>query len=140
MAATGGCLCGAVAYEIDQPISDVIACHCTDCQKASGAGLSHNAVIQTTNLAFTKGEPRTYAKVVDSGRTLTRYFCGDCGTQLFSQRSNAPEMMVVKAGSLDDRSALRQVMEIWTSSANPWVPRDGNVPQHEGNRPMPKAD
>ena len=39
MAATGGCLCGAVRYEIDQTLSDVIACHCTDCQKASGSGL-----------------------------------------------------------------------------------------------------
>jgi len=136
----GGCLCGAVAYEVDQDLSDVIVCHCTDCQKASGSGASHNVVIQSANLAWTRGEPATFAKVVDSGRTLTRFFCRDCGSQLFSQRSTNPDMMVLKAGCLDDTSALRPVMDIWVKSAGPLVLRNPDLPQHDGNRPAPKAD
>jgi hypothetical protein len=138
MSATGSCLCGAVTFEIDQSLSDVIACHCTDCQKSSGSAASHNIVIATDNLRIMGEPPKAFAQVVDSGRTLTRSFCGTCGSQLFSQRDTNPEMMVVKSGTLDDRHDLKIVMDIWTGSANPWLHRDENVPQHEGNRPPPK--
>ena len=138
MPATGSCLCGAVTYEIDQALSDVIVCHCTDCQKSSGSAASHNIVIATENLKITGASPQAFSQVVDSGRTLTRTFCGACGSQLFSQRDTNPETMVVKSGTLDDRHGFKVVMDIWTASANPWLPRDVSVPQHEGNRPPPK--
>ncbi len=137
--ATGSCLCGAVAYEVSQPIQDVIACHCTDCQKATGSGASHNLVVKTENLRVTRGEPRAFDKTVDSGRILTRFFCADCGSPLFARRNTSPEITVIKAGTLDDRSALRHAMDIWTASAVAYMPRNTDVPQHEGNRPVPKA-
>lgn len=138
--ATGRCLCGAIAYEIRQPVTDVIACHCTDCQKATGSGAAHNVVLASDNLVVTKGEPKSYAKVVDSGRTLYRFFCGDCGSSLFSRRETTPEISVVRAGTLDDRSGLRLAMDIWTKSAVAYSPCDPRVPQHEGNRPVARAD
>ncbi len=32
---TGGCLCGAVRYEISAALTSLIACHCTNWQRAS---------------------------------------------------------------------------------------------------------
>ena len=32
----GGCLCGAVRYEIRGPLRGVIACHCSQCRRTSG--------------------------------------------------------------------------------------------------------
>ncbi len=137
--ATGSCLCGAVTYDVNQAIGGVIACHCTDCQKAAGAGASHNVVVKAENVQVTAGEPKTYAKVVDSGRTLIRTFCGDCGSPLFSQRKETPEMIVIKAGSLDDKAGLSLVMDIWTDSAVGWIADDPGVEKHPGNRPVPKS-
>ena len=34
--ATGGCLCGAVKYQVTGVLRPVVACHCTQCQKTSG--------------------------------------------------------------------------------------------------------
>ena len=136
---TGGCLCGAVTYEVNQPLGGVIACHCTDCQKASGAGASHNVVVKTEHLNVTSGKPKTFAQVVDSGRTLIRSFCADCGSALFSQRKEMPEMIVIKAGTLDNKKGLTHVMDIWTASAAGWIPDDPNVDHYEGNRPPPKT-
>lgn len=135
--ANGSCLCGQVTYEVRQALGGIIACHCTDCQKASGAAASHNVVVKTENLTVTSVQPKTFAQVVDSGRTLIRSFCGDCGSALFSQRQGTPEMIVIKAGTLDDRQGIKHVMDIWTASASGWIPDDPNVEHHEGNRPPP---
>jgi hypothetical protein len=135
--ATGSCLCGAVTYEVDEDLGGVITCHCTDCQKWSGAGATHNIVVDTDKFAITKGEPKTYAKLADSGRTLVRYFCPDCGSPIFSRRKEMPEFTVLKAGTLDDKHGTKHVMDIWTASSTGWLPDDPDVAHHEGNRPAP---
>jgi len=117
---TGGCLCGAVRYEISSPITELRACHCTHCQKASGAAGSVNAAVPGAAFKLTKGTPRRYAGVADSGRTLYRFFCGDCGSPIYSQRETAPETMMVRAGTLDDSSGLKVTASIWTRSARSW--------------------
>lgn len=132
---TGGCLCGAIRYECTSEMKDMVACHCTDCQKASGAGVSHNAVVTSDSVRIVTGEPRVFEKRVDSGRTLRRSFCGDCGSPLFTQRENTPQVMSIRVGTLDDSSDLRIAMHIWTRSQRPWVHRDDSLPSHEENRP-----
>lgn len=133
---TGGCLCGKVRYTVSQPVLNVIACHCKNCQKASGAGLSHNTVVASNAVTFTSGQPRIFADTAQSGNTLYRAFCGDCGSSIYSQRAKAPEMMVLKVGSLDDSDAMKLVMNIWTASARPWVHIDPATECHPENRPV----
>jgi len=53
---TGGCLCGAIRYSVSQAPDKVIACHCTHCQKASGSGASHNALVPSAAVSFTAGK------------------------------------------------------------------------------------
>jgi hypothetical protein len=132
---TGGCLCGAVRYEVLTPLDKIVHCHCTDCQKASGAGASANAVLPTDALRFTRGEPRLFTKQVDSGNTLHRAFCADCGSPIFTRRDHVPEVSVLKVGTLDDSDAMRIVMSIWMKSHRPWMPLDAEAARYEGNRP-----
>jgi len=134
---TGGCLCGAITYEVNQTPGGIMTCHCTDCQRASGAAASHNLLVNSDNVTITKGTPKTFAKVVDSGRTLIRSFCGDCGSPLFSQRKEMPEMKVVKAGTLDDKRGLKPTMDIWTTSATGWIPDNPATEHFEKGRPVP---
>ena len=138
-AVTGGCLCGKIRYTVSQPLQNIIACHCTHCQKASGAGASHNAVVPTAAVTFTSGEPKLYRDTAQSGNILKRYFCPDCGSPIYSQREKVPEMMVLKAGTLDASNAMQLVMNIWTNSARPWMHLDPAVERHPENRPVPKA-
>ena len=117
---SGGCLCGAIRYTIGQPVTELRACHCTNCQKASGAGGSVNAVIPTSAFTLLQGKPRRHTGKADSGRTLHRYFCGDCGSPIYSQREINPERMVVRAGTFDNPPTMTIVTNIWTRSARPW--------------------
>lgn len=139
ISSSGGCLCGAIRYQVGAPMKNIIACHCANCRKASGAGASHNILLKTSDLAFTAGTPKRYVDTADSGNALYRFFCAECGSSIYSQRSTMPEMLVLKAGSLDDASGLSIGMHIWTDSALPWMHRDPAVDQHPKNRPPPRA-
>lgn len=137
---TGGCLCGAIRYTVDAEIKDLRACHCTACQKASGAGGSVNAVLKSEQLKFTQGAPKRYAGIADSGRTLYRFFCGDCGSPLYSQRETAPETMVLRIGTLDSPpEGLEIAAHIWTRSARSWDAIDPGAKQFPQQPDSPPA-
>ena len=132
----GGCLCGKIRYEVSQPPQSVIACHCTHCQKISGAGSSHNAVVPTSAVTFVSGRPKHFRDTGQSGNILNRYFCGDCGSSLYSQREKNPEMMILKVGTLDAPGDMKLIMNIWTNSARPWMYIDPATERHPENRPV----
>jgi len=117
---TGGCLCGAIRYTVNAPVTALRACHCTHCQMTSGSGASVNAVIQGKDFALTKGTPKRYSDKADSGCTLQRFFCGDCGSPIYSQRESNPAMATVRAGTLDNAGDMKLTTHIWTKSARPW--------------------
>ena len=134
---TGGCHCAAIRYEVSQAVTNVVACHCSNCRRISGAGSSHNAIIATNALKFTVGTPKRYTDMkAASGNTLYRFFCADCGSSLYSQREKVPEMSVLKVGTLDDATGLKMAMNIWTDNALPWMHLDPAVDRHPQNRPV----
>lgn len=137
---TGGCLCGAVRYTVAGPIAELRACHCHDCQKASGTGGSVNAMLKSVAFKLSKGTPKRYTATADSGRTLYRYFCGDCGSPLYSQRQLTPENMALRIGSLDAEhaSGMKIVGNIWTRSARSWSHIDPASQQFPGQPDAPK--
>ena len=135
----GSCLCGAIRYAIDVPVAELRACHCTHCQKASGAGGSVNAVVPAANFRLLKGTPKRYDGIADSGRTLCRYFCGDCGSPLYTHRATTPQTLVVRAGGFDRPGPMKITSNIWTASARPWSHIDPATAQHPGQPPAPAA-
>lgn len=120
---SGGCLCGAIRYTVSVPITELRACHCRDCQKSTGTGGSVNAMIPSAALQITQGTPKRHSVTADSGRTLHRFFCGDCGSPLFSRRELTPQNSGLRIGTLDAEHAggMKITGNIWTSSARAWA-------------------
>lgn len=133
---TGGCLCGSIRYEIKQDVKNIITCHCTHCQKASGSGMSHNTVVPKSIFHLSSGQPKVFADTADSGNKLFRAFCPDCGSPIYSQRELVPDILIVKVGTLDNSNAMKVVMNIWTRSARPWAHIDPATEQYPQNRPI----
>jgi hypothetical protein len=129
---TGSCLCGAIRYTVNIPVTELRACHCTHCQKSSGASGTVNAIIPSSAFKLTQGTPKRYDDKADSGRTLYRFFCGDCGSPMYSQRATTPERVVVRAGTFDDSSGMKITGNIWTASARPWAYIDPASTQNPG--------
>jgi hypothetical protein len=134
-AVTGSCLCGAIRYSIGAPIAELRACHCTHCQKSSGAGGSVNAAVPSTAFKITQGTPKRYDAKAASGRTLYRFFCADCGSPIYSQRATNPDLVMVRAGGFDNPEAMKITTHIWTQSARNWAyidPASQQVPGQPG--------
>ena len=134
-AMTGGCLCGAVRYRITRPADKIIACHCTHCQKSSGSGASFNAAMPADAFAITQGTPKSYHDTADSGNILHRYFCGDCGSPLYSLVDAVPGLAFLKAGTLDEVSGLVPQVQLWCATAQPWLTLDPALPKFDYNPP-----
>jgi hypothetical protein len=134
---TGGCLCGAIRYAVSAPITELRACHCTACQKHTGGAGTVNALLKSADFKLTQGKPKRFTMVADSGRTLHRFFCGDCGSPLYSQRDATPENLVLRAGSLDDSSGMKITANIWTKSARSWAHIDPSTQQFPGQPDAP---
>jgi len=120
---TGRCLCGGVTYSADaEPVIQAV-CYCTDCQRQTGNPFS--VLVGVPRQAF-EVEGSTLASFStigeDHGGETERKFCSACGSPVFSFAAVAPELVFVKAGSLDDASWVKPVAEAWTSSAQPWAP------------------
>jgi len=98
-----------------------------------------NAERGITALTITEGAPKRYAALADSGRTLYRYFCGDCGSPIYSQRATTPETVVVRAGTLDDAPDMKIAASIWTKSKRPWAWIDPSSKQFPGQPDAPAA-
>ncbi|MBW2275479.1 MAG: GFA family protein [Deltaproteobacteria bacterium] len=121
MTGNGGCLCGAVRYLCSEAPVQVYHCHCRDCQKASGAAFATCLVVSESAVDVTAGRPRQFNVKSAEGNTVTREFCGDCGSPLFTRAAMLPDFRIIKAGTLDDASWLKPRMHMWTSTKQPWL-------------------
>jgi hypothetical protein len=111
-----------------EPINERI-CHCRKCQKAIGAAFNARVLFAIDAL-----EVDGPVAMANSSPDLERGFCPRCGTTMFSRRDSAG-IIGVTTGSLDDPSAFRPQMHIWTASKQPWVVIDDGLPQYEGAPP-----
>jgi hypothetical protein len=117
---SGGCLCGAVRYECNAEPLGMAICHCTHCQKVSGSAFSVNIVVPAPSVTW-QGQSASYADTGESGKPLSRKFCRSCGSSLATETEALPGAIIIKAGTLDDKSSLKPNYHIWTGSAQPWV-------------------
>ena len=134
---SGGCLCGAVRFTVeDKPIIGR-ACWCTVCQKLGLGGPAVGAAFKTGTLKI-DGTLTDYVSTADSGNRMHRRFCPVCGTHLFSGSESRPQLVFIRAGALDDPEIVQPSSTIWVKSAPSWACIHPNLPKVDG-QPAPIA-
>jgi hypothetical protein len=119
----GHCLCGSIRYTsaTEDPIMTAI-CHCRDCQRQGATAFSIVAGVLLEDLAISGASLKVFDTIgEDRGEPAHRYFCGTCGSPIYSVLADAPDVAWIKAGTLEDASWLEPDLEAWTSSAQPWA-------------------
>jgi hypothetical protein len=121
MELTGGCLCGAVRYKAGGTPIRRFLCHCRDCQKATGSAFQAAVTMPRAEFTWLKGAPAAYTSTADSGRSITRLFCPLCGSGLANRIQLRPDVIVLRAGSLDRPELVPPSYEVFTRSKADWL-------------------
>lgn len=124
----GGCLCGAVRYEVEGPLSPIQLCHCRQCRKAQGSAFAANIPVDTARFRLLQGEGQLREHRATPGKR--RVFCGACGSPIFSQRDDGPETLRIRAGTLDDDAGLEVGFHIQAAFRAAWRPIDDGLPAY----------
>jgi hypothetical protein len=114
----GRCLCGGIQYEYHGEITEVAVCHCNQCKQAQGTPFVTNAPIQTALFYLTQGEQ--LLKSYYSSENKRRTFCSACGSPLFSQRTDMPEVIRLRLGSVTQGHIPAPQYQIYCDSKAAW--------------------
>jgi hypothetical protein len=127
---TGGCACGAVRYRLAGEPMFVHCCHCLNCQRQTGSAFVINLLIEADRVEVA-GAPVTVAVPRDDGSEQRISRCPDCQLAVFSDYG-WEELLFVRAGTLDDPSAVAPDVHIYTRSKVPWLELPADTPAFDG--------
>lgn len=121
---TGGCLCGAVRYEVAGPLRPIVMCHCTQCRRLTGHIMAATAARHVDFQLLADGSLGWYA----SSAEARRGFCKRCGSTLFWQGVGR-DYLSIAAGTLDDSSGLKIACHIFTADKGGYYEITDAAPQ-----------
>jgi hypothetical protein len=123
---TGRCLCGGVRFKLTEPPHIAGYCHCTRCQRRTGAAASAQAPIDGRTFRWLEGEGLVKClRHPDGG--FEKCFCRECGSHLFSRDPDDPTQMSVRMGAFDGDPGVRPSWRTYVAYAAVWepIPDDG---------------
>ncbi len=132
---TGQCQCGEVRYQVMGTPLTLYACHCTECQRQSSSAFGMALWVQDPQLTLHQGVLREWVRHTPSGQQMACRFCPTCGTRLFHQILQQPDILSIKPGTLDDTHSLKLAGHIWTDSRQAWMNVDDGGLQYPRNPP-----
>jgi hypothetical protein len=131
---TGGCLCGGVRFEVDEPPISASYCHCTRCQRRTGTAASVQARIVPGSLRIVSGEELVRAFEPEDG--FPKEFCSACGSALWSRNPDNPDALGVRLGAFDEDPGVRPSYRQYVAYAAQWEPiPDDGLPRFPERRP-----
>jgi hypothetical protein len=132
---TGHCLCGAVRFEISEPLVSASYCHCTRCQRRTGTGASASARVAPGSLRFVAGAELIREWQPPDGSA--KAFCSECGSALYARNPDDPTDLFVRLGAIDGDPGIRPSRRHHVATAVVWedIPDDG-LPRYD-DVPLP---
>ncbi len=127
---TGGCMCGAVRYEITGDSFAVTHCHCHSCRKHNGAAVVTLAGFKASQVTFSGDERKIY----ESSPGAKRAFCGKCGTPLTWEGDSGElgPIFEFHISTFDNPDVLVPTAHAFEPERIPWLDIADNLPRYEG--------
>lgn len=119
MSYSGSCQCGAVRFEIESDLTDIVYCHCSLCRKFSGSAFLAFGSAEHRNINIAGSE---HIKSYSASKSASREFCSHCGSTLFWQElgSYGDKYKCVALGSLDGNFEPSSWEHYYTSCKASW--------------------
>jgi len=134
----GSCLCGSVAFELDEVPTKLTHCHCTRCQRSRGTATATNTFVRQENVRWVRGTEHIKSYKVPDAQLFTTSFCDQCGSLLPSlfaaiKRYNVP------IGSLDKPLDAKPSLHIHVATRAPWFDITDQLPQFDEMPPRERV-
>ena len=130
----GGCLCGAIAFEVVEPFKVVHNCHCRRCRRARSAAHTTNGFTSMKGVRFTKGEEHIKTFKVPDAKHFTHAFCDTCGCGM-PRVDPGRQIAVTPLGSLDDDPGTKAVDNIFVAHKAGWYEITDSLPAYDEGPP-----
>ncbi len=129
------CSCGALTLSVPAgPSRVVIACHCIDCQRRTGAPFGVGAYYPA-ELVGISGTAKEFTHVAASGGNIHNYFCPQCGSTVYWKLRNLPALIAVAVGAMADPNYPAPVLSVFEQSKHEWVRIYGAVEHFQQSIP-----
>jgi hypothetical protein len=127
---TGGCMCGAVRYDVEGESFGVGHCHCHSCRKHNGGPVVTLAGYKADQVTFSGDERKIY----ESSPGVHRAFCGKCGTPLTWEGDGGELGPIVEfhISTFDHPERLVPTFHAFEPERIPWFDVADNLPRFEG--------
>ena len=129
--ASGKCLCGKIAFEIDVPARWAWHDHSAASRRAHGAAYATYVGSWRKRFRITRGKA-ALARYEDAATKTTRSFCATCGTPVMYERARAPHMVNIPRALFSSRTGREPLyhnaieeLQDWAYTGAPLVPLKG---------------
>jgi hypothetical protein len=114
------CQCGQLSVSLPGPTPAVVACHCVDCQRRTGAPFGVMAYYPADEIAVS-GEANRYERPTAEGNSFETFFCPVCGSTVYAKAGKHPMLVGVAVGAIADPTFQAPVRSVWEQSMHAWV-------------------
>lgn len=114
------CSCGALSLSLPGPSRLVVACHCLDCQRRTGAPFGVGAFYPVDAVTIS-GPSNEFVRSAASGGKVRSHFCPDCGSTVYWQADHLPAMIGVAVGAIANPDFQAPIRSVFERSKHGWV-------------------
>ena len=114
------CSCGKLAVVVRGEPVRISVCHCLACQRRTGSAFGAQARFRTADVEIT-GASTAYRRIADSCNAITFHFCPTCGSTVYYQAEDQPELVAVTLGAFADPQFPRPRVSVYESRKHSWV-------------------
>lgn len=123
----GACLCGAIAFEVEEIPGLVFNCHCLRCRKSHGAAFATQVLSKRSSLKFSKG----LALLCEYESTGSiRTFCSRCGSRLMNYGKNEMDYLSIAISAIINQGDFRPIGECFVAEKLNFIQLDSSIPHH----------
>ena len=127
----GECYCGDIRYRISGEPVIQLYCFCEDCHSITGSDGYHSGyMVKESDFHLERGTPATHEELSKEGRTIKRYYCRKCGSDLWAQTNLG--LLSVSAGTFDDPSVFHSTKKVFVHDAPDWARVPNELARQQG--------
>jgi hypothetical protein len=117
---TASCSCGQLRVTAEGEPVRVSMCHCLECQKRTGSAFGAQSRFPRERVRI-EGSATKWSRVGDDGGKATFSFCPTCGTTVYYEIDDQPELLAVTLGSFADPMFPPPRFSVYESRRHAWV-------------------